>query len=153
MIWKYCVWFLFSTLINFSCFCSFKARSLAISQFLFLCHYVCETEIKNDRPGTQLMLAAVLSKKLGKGFCEGNSLSGQEGGKGRWFSRAVNTLKHQYGYMMLEKSLPSSCPAAQIYHHRWVPEDHIYKIDPASPASLPTWCLAVCRPVKESVLH
>lgn len=93
------------------------------------------------------------SPELGKGFCEGNSLSGQEEGKGRWFSHAINTLEHQYRYMMLEKSLPSSCPAAQICHHRWVPEDHIYKIDPASPASLPTQCLAVCRPVKKSVLH
>lgn len=55
--------------------------------------------------------------------------------------------------MVLEKSEPPSCPAAQSCHPKWMPEDPIYKIGPASCAPLATQHLAGYQPVKESVLH
>lgn len=57
---------------------------------------VCGTQIKNDKPGTQLVLAAVLSKEMGRRVCEGNPLPMHEG-KAMAGGSLIhpNTLEHQ----------------------------------------------------------
>lgn len=57
---------------------------------------MCETKIKNGKPGTQLMLAAVLSKERGKRVYKGNSLLMHEGEAMAGGSlKHLNTLEHQ----------------------------------------------------------
>lgn len=57
---------------------------------------VYKTEIKNYKPGRQSVLAAVLSKEMGKGLCEGNSLPMREGEAMAGGSLIhLNTLEHQ----------------------------------------------------------
>lgn len=89
---------------------------------------VCKPEIKNDKPGTKLMLAAALSKEMGKKFIA----HAWRGGSARCFSYTFKHPQTSIGRHGIEKTKPPNCLEAQTFQHRWVPVGLMYKIEPAS---------------------
>lgn len=73
---------------------------------VFSSSIVCKPEIKNDKPGTKLVLAATLSKEMGKKFIA----HAWRGGSARCFSHTFKYPQISVGRHGIEKK--TSLPAA-----------------------------------------
>lgn len=139
------VWFLFTPSLTFPVSAPLKWGSWRVPK-VFSSSIVCKPEIKNDKPGTKLMLAVALSKEMGEKFIA----HAWRGGSAWCFSHAFKHPQTSIGRHDIEKNEPPSCLGAQNFPHRWVPEDLIYKIEPASCACR---IFLVINLWRSSVLH